>query len=715
MRKLALSVLFLTCGIFIQAQNKELRGKVLFQNSGKEPANGVKVYGQGANGVPSTRSGSFVLVYPRKAPGDAAGVSIGPADEKGVSLEVVNTEAVNNARIPRESTDEMIIVVCQAGKLAEAKQYYYNLCDENLRKKYQQLKSEKEKLLAKANVSAREKVKLQSQIDSLDATLQAALIKVEELAGYIASVNKDFAVGLVKEAIAKIEKEQDIEGALAILDDNKLNELYEAALARRMKAEDEIRRVIEGYELKIELLSSQFRYREILSCYNKIIKIYEETKLDDFYLKLAYLNLAHTYDQMGQTRKSLEIHKSINKKFDLDKLTISGATLILGNLAFIGQRHADLRELDSALSYLNSALELTEHLKTRKDSVMQDMYRTMLITIYDGLDITYRKADSLEKAIEMGLAAIEITEKYYGVQDPRLAILYHNVSMAYLMSMNMKKAMEYEQHSINLKESAPKRNVRSLASSYLNLSLIQYAQAEHRDAALGTLYKSKDLYESILESTHPSLSAVYNRFGKYYQTFGEYDSALYYYRRAIDIDLLNEETDGHKIVMGDYYETMAEKKYSEKKYAEAIIYYDSAYAIHKNPEHIHLIGVAYSFMEEHAQAIAFYKKALLLDTEKKIDYIHNDLGYSYAMAGQLEEAYASFKTFEQQHIDTARSYRNWAMYYALRNDKEKALANLELAIKHGYANKDWILKDRSLNSIRDDKRYKDLIEKLKGK
>ena len=54
------------------------------------------------------------------------------------------------------------------------------------------------------------------------------------------------------------------------------------------------------------------------------------------------------------------------------------------------------------------------------------------------------------------------------------------------------------------------------------------------------------------------------------------------------------------------------------------------------------------------------------------------------------------------------------MYYALKNDREKALQNLENAILYGYTNLDWITTAKSLAAIRDDERYKRLVEGLKN-
>ena len=53
------------------------------------------------------------------------------------------------------------------------------------------------------------------------------------------------------------------------------------------------------------------------------------------------------------------------------------------------------------------------------------------------------------------------------------------------------------------------------------------------------------------------------------------------------------------------------------------------------------MGVSYDNLRHYSQAIRCYKSALKVDP--KLDYIYNNLGYSYLLKNKLDEAIVAFK------------------------------------------------------------------------
>jgi len=100
--------------------------------------------------------------------------------------------------------------------------------------------------------------------------------------------------------------------------------------------------------------------------------------------------------------------------------------------------------------------------------------------------------------------------------------------------------------------------------------------------------------------------------------------------------------------------------------------------------------------------------------EIKQDYFYSNIGIAYAKNEQFKEAKEALNTYEKLFPNTIRPFHNWAMYYALQNDKEKAIANLQKAIELGYNDIEWLTTDNSLNSIREEKEYKNLVKRLQN-
>ena len=88
---------------------------------------------------------------------------------------------------------------------------------------------------------------------------------------------------------------------------------------------------------------------------------------------------------------------------------------------------------------------------------------------------------------------------------------------------------------------------------------------------------------------------------------------------------------------------------------------------------------------------------------------------AYAKNGQLQDAEQAFQAYQKLFPDAGRTYRNWAMFYALKGDKEKALSNLQKAIGLGYDDLEWLTTDDSLESIRKEKVYLQIVSELQKK
>ncbi len=123
------------------------------------------------------------------------------------------------------------------------------------------------------------------------------------------------------------------------------------------------------------------------------------------------------------------------------------------------------------------------------------------------------------------------------------------------------------------------------------------------------------------------------------------------------------------------------------------------------------LGVHQKYLEFNLKALGIRKKILRAD-HPYLATSYNNTGYAYIKLRLLPQAKACFEASEKIN-PSSHVFRNWAMYYALQNDKPRALENLQKAVELGYNDLEGIETDNSLESIRGEEVYKELVEQLK--
>ena len=106
------------------------------------------------------------------------------------------------------------------------------------------------------------------------------------------------------------------------------------------------------------------------------------------------------------------------------------------------------------------------------------------------------------------------------------------------------------------------------------------------------------------------------------------------------------------------------------------------------------------------------REAILDSQHPDLATSYNNIGLAYARNEQLKKAKIYVVKYEAIAKKKGEVYRNWAMYHALQGDTIKALEFLEKAIDEGYKDLKWITTDSSLESLRKEKKYLELVEKL---
>lgn len=148
-----------------------------------------------------------------------------------------------------------------------------------------------------------------------------------------------------------------------------------------------------------------------------------------------------------------------------------------------------------------------------------------------------------------------------------------------------------------------------------------------------------------------------------------------------------------------------------KRYEEADAGYKKVIA--KKPDHTQALVYLYLInhsLGKQAEAQAYFARA------EKTGGISRDQYYGMAMTMFNEKDHKEgVKFFEKiiQMNPTATDYYNLACGYAMLNEKDKAFTNLNKSIDMGMTSKTQFENDTDLTSLRSDKRYQEMLTRLK--
>ena len=213
------------------SQNNKVRGIVKLQSSGSQTLEGVKISSFGATTVYSNSDGQFELLFQRKVEGDEFSLEI-----KKEGYELINDKDLETEVIRKDPDDLVVVVMAKAGDRNKQALLYYDIIVEKADQKYDRDIAEIKEELGKLGEGDEERRILLQQIATLQEEKEAAIQRAEDLAKQLASIDLDIASDLAKEAYEKFD-EGDIEGAIAVLDDDKLEQSAKAALEERAKAQ----------------------------------------------------------------------------------------------------------------------------------------------------------------------------------------------------------------------------------------------------------------------------------------------------------------------------------------------------------------------------------------------------------------------------------------------------------------------------------------------
>jgi eukaryotic-like serine/threonine-protein kinase len=333
----------------------------------------------------------------------------------------------------------------------------------------------------------------------------------------------------------------------------------------------------------------------------------------------------------------------------------------------------------------------------------------------------YKKEDN-EQAVELYKKALEL--------DPDYALAHAGLGDAFFQRAFrfgfpetwFDTAIEESQKAIALDPNLPE-GYKALSSAYF--------------WGKGWRKKAIEILQKAVEANPNSAIAV-NALGQYYNQIGEYDKAFPLVKKAVALspawafpclqlgrtyfgldDLARAEEWLKKAVelqpdLDAATSTLSEFYLACGEYQKAVEQTQKFLALSPNvPSAFIYSGRAELFSGNYEKAQEYYQKS---------GSGHVELGYIYWKTGKKDEAKKLFQKLldllqkQLEQGDEGYGIRSsMAAIYAIQGNKEEALKWLQKAVDAGWRNYRYILRDPTLENIRDDARFKQIIDITKAK
>lgn len=254
------------------------------------------------------------------------------------------------------------------------------------------------------------------------------------------------------------------------------------------------------------------------------------------------------------------------------------------------------------------------------------------------------------------------------------------------------EALEVNLRFIRLSEQTNGQN-ETTATSYNNIGIV-YANLGDYDKALEYYFKALEIYKVVLGEKHSDTASSYNNIGLVYDNLGDYDKALEFKNKALEIqkDVLGEKHADTAMsynnigliysIFGDYDKALEHHLKSLEIQKEILgeNHRDTATSYNN-------IGVVYTNLGEYDKVLEYHFKALeirkdvLGENHPNTAISYNNIGIVFDNLGDYDKALEYYlKALEirktilgENHPDTANSYNNIGVVYGNLGEYDKAL------------------------------------------
>ncbi|MBX2876539.1 MAG: tetratricopeptide repeat protein [Saprospiraceae bacterium] len=641
---LHLCITLLTCLSLLGQQNQAFRGKVLYLNSGGQPAVGVQVSGKApneatANTVYTTAAGDFSLLFPWAKNGQRLEIQVGNDDAKGQVIEVVNLKEVELCRMPAKGTDVFEVIVCLKGMRERIAQRYYKIIHHSTEKELERLRKEvKQMILAKEQDynligELTEKItKLQQRADS---------ISIYREAYRLASINKDNANARMLKYLELLEKGESIKEALKVLDQEKAAQEIEEDVLSFEAAMEELRTKAKGSFL-------QANYQDAVACYRSMIKYSATLGIDPLTIAVYENELARALSFAGERREALAIQTRTIRVMEARE-EVPGAIYAksLNNLSFYLNENGRYEE---ALEYNLKALKI---LQAQSDSIDRDPLFSLL-----NFGRSLIGMGQFKEALPYFQQALLVAEAPRKSEQEEIAKIYSHLGLTYRELGDFEAASSYKEKAYAINKGIYGEHHPETATSLSDLQLIYYELGQY-DTVVANLEKIIPVLEATIGTDHIDMVSSYNTLGLTYAALGQYKAADNYLAKAMKIQELALDSNHAELAVtynntGMLYQQSGQYSLATKWFEKTIASLEGA-----NSTDNAFLGTAYNNLSAVYENLGLFNKALEM---------------------QILAIKRLSSTLGENHPNLAGAYSNLSILYVRTGKFNEALAFVEKAI-----------------------------------
>ena len=699
MKSIWLFLAFVFVSITIHAQNNILKGMITYQNTGA-PVNGVKITPtvSGGNHVFSDDAGLFTLKIAQGTPGAVVTLLL---QKETYQLVNSNNVMLIEVAIRKDKEDLASIIMVKTNEFTNRKDNYVAAIEKQLKGKEEEVDFLRSQL-RNNQISDDERSGLSQQIGQLTKQIKELEKGKGKLAEKLATIDLSQAADFVREAIEKFEKEGNVQAALDILKEEKLEKLYQDGLAQEKAATKAKAQAVEGFMTRARLQIANFNFKAASKNYLEAIEK-DSTNVDNLW-EVAYY-LADLNDQkraIAFYNQALRHTKSESTK-----------SALLNNL---GNQQKYNEQYEKAERTYLDALEIYQRLaKSNPERFEPDVAGTQnnLGNFYSDLNL-YEKAekaylDALEIRQRLAKSNPERFEPDVATTQNNLGIFYKDLNLYEKAEKAYLDALEIRQR---LAKSNPERFEPDVADTQNNLGsfysdLNQYEKAEK--VYLDALEIYQRLAKSNPERFEPDVAMTQNNLGNFYSDLNQYEKAEKVYLDALEIRQRLAKSNPERFEpfvattqnnLGNFYSDLNQYEKAERAYLDALEIYQRL--AKSNPERFepfvattqNNLGSFYSDLNQYEKAEIAYLDALEIRQrlaksnperfEPFVATTQNNLGSFYSDLNQYEKAEIAYldaleirqrlakSNPERFEPDVAMTQNNLGIFYKDLNQYEKA-------------------------------------------
>jgi tetratricopeptide (TPR) repeat protein len=334
----------------------------------------------------------------------------------------------------------------------------------------------------------------------------------------------------------------------------------------------------------------------------------------------------------------------------------------------LGNLYSDLNKLDSAVYYLQKAIDAAP-----KWSIP-----------YMNIGLQYENLKDFPNAIGFYQKSIQLDSTNADVYDD-LGVYYQVANDYENALLNHKKALHFLTSKTNF------NGMEALPITYYDLGY-DYQKLKQNDRAVASYQKAIDIDSNY--------AAAHNGLGSIYQAAGDYDRALACYKKTIKLDSAYSTA----------YFNIGAIYLGRQSFEAAVRYYSKGLSLdttHAGP--YYYIALTYQSIGDNDKAFVNMRKSFALDSTNINCRIL--LGYFYVVEKDIKKGVSVLHSAMQLNPQDPVSNYNLACGWSLANEISNGLYCLRLALDEGFHSYDQLKQDGDIGNLRKTAEFNLLIKK----